>query len=128
MQLIYNKLENELNKFLKVYLADDSYDRLIERLDFAEEKCDQVTEKINDFYNQQLNIDKSQYKDRVRVDRIITFSEKTLNNDKFCKLLVELAQICLVEGKLDLAQEIFKKANKLSTNDFAKAESFLGLA
>ncbi|MDX1701707.1 MAG: tetratricopeptide repeat protein, partial [Melioribacteraceae bacterium] len=106
----------------------DSYDHLKERLELPDKKTDQVSEKINDFYIQQLNIDKSQYGDRVRVDRIITYSEKTLRNGKFCKFLVELGRICLAEGKLELANEIFRKANKLSTDDLTKANSFLGMA
>ena len=128
MQLTYSKFEHELNRFLKGYLKDESYDHLKERLDATEKEFDQVSEKINDFYQTQLQTDTSQFNDRIRVDRIITFSEKKLHNDKFCKFLIELARICLAEGKLDLANEIFRKANKMTNDDFVKAESFLGLA
>ena len=123
MQLTYSKFEHELNRFLKGYLKDDSYDRLKERLDPPENEVDKVSEKINDFYKEQLKIDNHQSKDRVRIDRIITFSEKTLQAEKFCKVLNELAHICTAEGKLDIANEIFRKANKLSTNELTQAES-----
>jgi len=128
MQLTYSKFEHELNRFLKGYLKDDSYDHLQERLDSTEKEVDQISEKINNFYQAQLQTDISHSNDRIRVDRIITFSEKKLQNEKFCKFLIELARICLAEGKLDLANEIFRKANKMTNDDFVKAESFLGLA
>jgi tetratricopeptide (TPR) repeat protein len=128
MQLTYSKFEHELNRFLKIYLKDVSYDHLKERLDSTEKEVDQVSEKINNFYQTQLQIDIDQSKDRIRVDRIITYSQKNLQNGKFCKFLIELARICLAEGKLDLANEIFKKANKMGNDNIIKAESFLGLA
>jgi tetratricopeptide (TPR) repeat protein len=127
-KIAYNKFEHKLNKFLKEYLADDSYDHLKERLDFPEKQEGLVSEKINEFYREQLQIDKNPSKDRIRIDRIITFSEKSLPQEKFCKLLVELGRICLSEGKIDITNEIFRKVNKLTNNDLTKAESLLGLA
>ena len=128
MQLTYSKLEHELNRFLKGYLKDDSYDHLRERLDPPEKEVDKVSERINTFYQQQLEIDTYLSKDRVRIDRIITFSEKTLKAERFCKFLNELACICLAEGKLDIANEIFRKSNKLGTDELTQAESLLGVA
>lgn len=128
MQITYSKFEHELNRFLKAYLEGDSFDHLKERLDLPEKKPDSISEKINDFYKEQLQIDNTQAKDRVKIDRIITFSEKNLSPEKLCKLLVQLGRICLSEGKIDLSNEIFRKANKLSNNDLTKAESLLGLA
>jgi len=127
-KITYSKFEQELNKYLKEYLTDDSYDHLKERLDLPEKESGLVAEKINEFYREQLQIDNHPSKDRIRVDRIITFSEKNLLPEKFYKLLVEIGRICISEGKIDLANEIFKKANKLTNNDLTKAESLLGLA
>lgn len=127
-KITYNKFENELNIFLKEYLANDSYDLLRERLDIPEKEADSVSEKINQFYKQQLQIDDHPSKDRIRVDRIITFSEKSLSTEKFCKMLIEIARICLSEAKIDLANEIFRKARKLTNSDLTKAESLLGVA
>ncbi|MCW9098183.1 MAG: tetratricopeptide repeat protein [Ignavibacteriaceae bacterium] len=127
-KIAYNKFEHKLNKYLKEYLSDDSYDHLKERLDLPEKQADLVSEKINEFYREQLQIDKNPSRDRIRIDRIITFSEKSLPQEKFCKLLVDLGRICLSEGKIDLSNEIFRKANKLTNNDHTKAESLLGLA
>jgi len=128
MRITYNHFEHELNKFLKAYLKDEEFDHLKERLDLTENETGSTSEKINEFYREQLNIDVHNSKERVRVDRIITFSEKRLQPEKFCKLLNELAHICLSEGKLDLATEIFRKSNKLSSDDLVMAESLLGLA
>ncbi len=128
MRITYNKFEKELNTFLKRYLEDDSFDHLNDKLDLPEEKSDSTAEKINDFYREQLQIDNDQSKDRVKIDRIITFSQQRLNPEKFCKFLIELAHICLSEGKMDLASEIFRKSNKLTKDNHTKAESLLGLA
>jgi adenylate cyclase len=128
MRITYNKFEHELNSFLKAYLEDKSFDYLKDRLDLPELEADSTSDKINEFYREQLQIDNHQSKDRVRVDRIITFSEKRLKPEKFCKFLNELAYICLSEGKLDLASEIFRKSKKLTNDDYTKAESLLGLA
>lgn len=128
MKIKYSKFEHQVNDSLKEYLADDSYDQLMERLGVTETSTDIVSEKINEFYKEQLKIDKHDSKDRVRIDRIITFSEKILEPEKFCNLLLQIANICLQEGKLDLANEIFRKANKQSVNNLTKAESILGIA
>ncbi|MFI5236884.1 MAG: tetratricopeptide repeat protein [Ignavibacteriales bacterium] len=128
MQITYSKFEHDLNRFLKAYLEDDSFDNLKERLDISETEVDLMTEKINDFYKEQLQINNNQSKERIKIDRIITFSEKRLSKEKFCKFLIELARICLSEGKLDLAIEIFRKANKINHSDSTNAESLLGLA
>jgi tetratricopeptide (TPR) repeat protein len=128
MRISYNKFEHELNSFLKAYLEDESFDHLKDRLNLPESEIDTTSGKINEFYRDQLQIDSHQSKDRIRVDRIITFSEKRLKHEKFCKFLNELAHICLSEGKLDLASEIFRKSKKLTDDDQTKAESLLGLA
>lgn len=128
MKIKYSKFEHQVNDSLKEYLADDSYDQLMERLGVTETSTDIVSEKINEFYKEQLKIDKHDSRDRVRIDRIITFSEKILEPEKFCNLLLQIANICLQEGKLDLANEIFRKANKQSVNNLTKAESILGIA
>jgi len=127
-KITYNKFEQELNAFLKEYLADDSFDQLLQRIDLSGKESGSVSEKINQFYKQQLHIDNNPSKDRIRVDRIITFSHKSLTNEKFCTMLNEIARVCLAEGKIDLANEIFKKAKNLTDNDITKAESILGLA
>lgn len=128
MRITYNKFEMELNSFLKTYLKDESFDLLQERLNLPELDSDSTTKRINEFYKEQLHIDNHQSKDRIRIDRIITFSQKRLNTEKFSNFLNELAHICLSEGKLDIASEIFRKSYKLTNSDHTKAESLLGLA
>ena len=128
MRIIYKKFELELNSFLKAYLEDESFDHLQEKLNWPEFESDSTSKTINEFYQEQLHIDNHQSKDRMRIDRIITFSQKRLSSEKFSNFLIELAHICLSEGKLDIAREIFKKSNKLTNKDQTKAESLLGLA
>jgi len=128
MRITYNKFEMELNSFLKGYLEDESFDHLQEKLNLPELESDSTTKKINEFYQEQLHIDNHQSKDRVRIDRIITFSQKRLSPEKFSNFLIELAHICLSEGKLDIASEIFRKSNKLTNSERTKAEALLGLA
>ena len=128
MRIIYKKFELELNSFLKAYLEDESFDHLQEKLNWPEFESDSTSKTINEFYQEQLHIDNHQSKDRMRIDRIITFSQKRLSSEKFSNFLIELAHICLSKGKLDIACEIFKKSNKLTNKDQTKAESLLGLA
>jgi tetratricopeptide (TPR) repeat protein len=128
MQFKYSKFEHQINNSLKEYLADDSYDQLMERLGVVETNNDSISEKINNFYQEQLQLDTNNSKDRVRIDRIITFAEKRLAPEKFCSLLIQVARICLYEGKLDLANEVFRKVNKLGNDNLTKAESLLGIA
>ena len=128
MQTKYNNFKQQLNGFLKAYLDDGSFDLLKERINLPDEETNPTSGKISEFYREQLHINTQDSKERVRIDRIITFSEKNLSPEKFCKFLNELGHICLSEGKLDLANEIFRKANKLSNNDQIKAESLLGIA
>ena len=128
MRITYNKFERELNGFLKAYLEDESFDHLKERLNLPELDSDSTSNKINEFYREQLKINNHHSKDRIRIDRIITFSQKRLKPEKFCKFMNELANICLSEGKLDLASELFRKVIKLTNDEQIKAYSLLGLA
>ena len=128
MRITYNKFELELNSFLKTYLEDKSFDHLQERLNLPDQKYNSTSKIINEYYREQLNIDDHQSKDRITIDRIITFSQIRLNSEKFAIFLIELAHICLSEGKLDIASEIFRKANKHTNNNQTKAETLLGMA
>ncbi len=120
--------EIELNGLLKEYFSNDELNRLNLKINPPKEGSDKVTGMINDFYRNQLQINISNYSERIKIDRTVTFSEKTLQSDKFYKFLLDLSQLCLSRGRLNLANELFKKVNRNSNNTVLKAESLLGLA
>jgi tetratricopeptide (TPR) repeat protein len=120
--------EIELNGLLKEYFSNDELNRLNLKINPPKEGSDKVTGMINDFYRNQLQINISNYSERIKIDRTVTFSEKTLQSDKLYKFLLDLSQLCLSRGRLNLANELFKKVNRNSNNTVLKAESLLGLA
>ncbi|MHA2101282.1 MAG: tetratricopeptide repeat protein, partial [Candidatus Kariarchaeaceae archaeon] len=87
-----------------------------------------ISEKINDFYRNQLDINIDSFNDRIKIDKTITFSEKQLIPDEFCEFMLELGRLCISIGKLNFANEIFKKIIKNSDKTLYKAESKLELA
>lgn len=125
-----NRFKIELDNLLKEYLGDEEFKRINQNLDYNNNTADEISAKINDFYRDQLRINISNYDERIKIDRTITFSEKRLEADKFCKFLLKLGYVCLSGGKLNFAAEIFKKAFLSSTGltGTSKAESLIGLA
>jgi tetratricopeptide (TPR) repeat protein len=125
-----NTFELELDSLLKDYLENEDYQNFNHSIDYPEKINDGLSEKINSFYKDQLQINIDNFNERVKIDRTITFSEKKLESNKFCKLLIEIGRVCISGGKLNLAAEIFKKANICSSGlaKKYKAESLTGLA
>jgi tetratricopeptide (TPR) repeat protein len=128
MQEIKCPFEIELDKLLKQYLEDDDLNRINQQINAFAKGMDKTSEMINDFYKNQLDVKITNHSERFKIDRTITFSEKKLNPHEFTKFLIELGQVCLSGGRLNLAAEIFRKAEKSSTDDLNKADSLLGLA
>ncbi len=123
-----DKFEIELDGLLKRYFNDDELSRLNQNINPPKEGSDKITGMINDFYRNQLQIEINNCSERIKIDRTVTFSEKTLQADKFYIFLLDLSQLCLSRGRLNLANELFKKVKKNSNNNVRKAESLLGLA
>jgi len=123
-----DKFEIELDGLLKRYFNDDELSWLNQNINPSKKGSDKVTGMINDFYKNQLQIEINNYSERIKIDRTVTFSEKTLQSDKFYIFLLDLSQLCLSRGRLNLANELFKKVNRNSNNNVRKAESLLGLA
>ena len=73
-----DKFEIELNGLLKRYFNDDELSRLNLNNHPPKDGSDKITGMINDFYRNQLYIDINNYSERIKIDRSITFSEKTL--------------------------------------------------
>jgi tetratricopeptide (TPR) repeat protein len=125
-----NVFEIEIDTLLREYLGDEDFNRFNQNLNYTNNAADEISVKINDFYRDQLQLNICNYNERIKIDRTITFSEKKLETDKFCKFLLELGRICLSGGKLNFATEIFKKTFACSPNstEIFKAESLIGLA
>ncbi len=128
MQDSTNNFEIELDGLLRMYLGEDELKRLDLKIIPSNVESNRVTEMINDFYRNQLEINIDSCNERIKIDRSITFSEKHLKRDKFYGFLLDLGKICISSGKLNIASEIFKKIIKNSTKHLHKAESLLELA
>jgi hypothetical protein len=83
---------------------------------------------INNFYVNQLKIENNTYGERIKIDRSITLSEKALPTDKFYEFLLDLGRLCLAGGRINLANEIFRKVKNNSRKTLHQAESLVGLA
>jgi tetratricopeptide (TPR) repeat protein len=123
-----DKFEIEFNGLLKRYFNDAEFNRLNQNIILPKDGSDKITGMINDFYRNQLQTEINNCSERIRIDRTVTFSEKKLQADKFYRFLLDLSQLCLSRGRLNLANELFKKAKRNSNNTLHKAESLLGLA
>ena len=123
-----DKFEMKLDGLLKRYFNDDELSRMNQNINPPKEGSDKITGMINDFYRNQLQIEINNCSERIKIDRTVTFSEKTLQADKFFIFLLDLSRLCLSGGRLNLANELFKKVKKNSNNNVRKAESLLGLA
>lgn len=128
MQQSNKVFEVELERLLKRYLGEDWFNTVYLQENVNENNLDQVSEKISDFYRDQLKINVHNYTERIKIDRTITYSGKKLPAQKFCEFLLSLGNLCLANGKLAIAGEIFRKVNNTSIEVLIKADSFLGLA
>jgi tetratricopeptide (TPR) repeat protein len=128
MQNIIENFESELDTLLKQYFAERDLNNL--KLDTNKQKVDKnsVSDKINDFYRNQLDINIDSFDERIKIDRTITFSEKQLIPDEFCEFMLDLGRLCVSSGKLNFANEILKKTVKSTDNTLYKAEATLELA
>ena len=119
--------EIELNQLLKQYFDEEELNRMNHKVNPRNEESNKVSEMINDFYRNQLDININSCNERLNIDRTITFSEKQLVPDKFFEFMLDLGRLCIANGKLNLASQIFKKINKGSKKLLFKAESMLEL-
>ncbi len=128
MDTSISNFEKELDSLLEQYLGDGELNRLNLNLNPPKEGNNTIARMINDFYKSQLQIENNNFGERAKIDRSITFSEKVLPPDNFYEFLLDLGQLCISSGRLNLANEIFRKINTHSSKILQKAESLLGLA
>ena len=113
METIKTEFAKDVQKLLSSYFDKTQLKNLLHKLNSAEKKSSSL-DVINKFYTQQLNIEYNFAKDRMEIDRTITFAMKNLDKEKYLQLLRKLGQICTGHGKLNLAFEALNKAVKES--------------
>ncbi|NWF89301.1 MAG: tetratricopeptide repeat protein [Ignavibacteriaceae bacterium] len=116
-------IDSLLNKFLNEAELQKFNDKIVQG-----ETNNKTLGIINDFYNRQLKVDYGFIKERMEIDRAITFANKNLDKKRFVQLLMKLGQVCTSHGKLNLAYEVINKAVKESVNPKDRAESLLLLS
>ena len=117
--------EIELDHLLKQYFGEEDLNRINFKMNPRKEEGNRISEMINDFYRNQLDIDIDSSNERIKIDRTITFSQNQLKPEKFSEFLLDLGVLCVSKGRLTLASEIFKKTKKSSTNILHQAEALL---
>ncbi|MGB5848804.1 MAG: tetratricopeptide repeat protein [Ignavibacteriaceae bacterium] len=128
METSTNNFKKELDSLLEQYLGDSKLNHLNLNLNLPKEGNNKLPRIINNFYLNQLQIENNNYSERIKIDRSITLSEKALQQDNFNEFLLDLGQLCLSGGRLNLANEIFRKVKTHSSKTLHKIESLLGLA
>ena len=123
-----NNFEQELDALLEQYLGDGELNRLNLKINPSKEGIDKIAGMINDFYKSQLQTENNNCKERIKIDRSITFSEKVLQPDNFYDFLLDLAQLCLSCGRFSLANELFKKVKRNGNKTILEVESLIILA
>lgn len=120
--------KSEIRILLDRYLGDNDYNNRISKFNNNNSALSDAQSMINNFYAQQLNIEYSFGKDRMQIDRAITFAQKNLPKEKYIELLRNLARLCIASGKLSLSAEILNKSLKLAESPKQEAESYLLLS
>ncbi|MDP2362584.1 MAG: DUF2225 domain-containing protein [Ignavibacteria bacterium] len=127
MQDLLTIFETEIQNLLEEYFVEADFNKLIFNSSDSL-AADDISAKISDLYKKQLDIRIEETSERIQIDRTITFAKKKLESDKFFKFILDLANICIASGKMNLAQEIFNKINKKTNDRTLKAKSLMGLA
>ena len=120
--------EKELDTLLEQYLGDGELNRLNMKINPSKEGNDKITGMINDFYKNQLQTGNNNCRERIKIDRSITFSEKVLPPDNFYEFLLDLGQLCLSRGRFNLANELFKKVKRNGNKTVLDVDSLIILA
>ena len=119
--------EAEIQNLFEEYFVEDDFNKLIFNSS-PSLASDDISVKISDLYKKQLDIRIEGTFERIQIDRTITFAEKKLESDKFFEFILDLANLCIASGKMNLAQEIFNKINRKTKDKTIKAKSLIGLA
>lgn len=126
-QEIANSFESEITSLVKDYFSVDDFNKIVSH-NLLKKSVNKLDERISHLYQNQLDIQIEEADDRFSLDRALTFAEKKLEPAKFYEFSWELGNVCKISGKLNLAQEIFNKITKRTTDMALKAKALIGLA
>lgn len=123
--IIYNDFKDILSRFFPETEIENFYKGLESMTtvssDFTKEDYLQTDAEIG------TGMDK-----RAQIDIIITFAEDKLEKDKFLELLLSLGDLMIINGELDVAEEINKdiifKTEKDFYSEILRAKAYLALA
>jgi tetratricopeptide (TPR) repeat protein len=119
---------NDIQKLLAGFVDKSEMNDFLQKLRGGAERSNKSLEVINQFYAQQLKVEYSFAKDRMEIDRAITFARKNIISKKFPEFLRKLGQICISHGKINLAYEVIVKAIRESQESNLRAEGLLLLS
>ena len=126
-QSLVNTFEAELKILISEYFTEEESNQIVANteLPFFDEK---KSKSISNLYLNKLDIQLHESQQRFTIDRTITFAEKKLGSVEFFDFLWELGNICKISGKLNLAQEMFYKIRKNTSDKNLLAKSLIALA
>lgn len=129
MKEIKNDFVTEIKGLLGDYIVDEKQlNRFFNMYEVKEQSSNNLVSLINDFYARQLKIEYDHAKERMQIDRTITYARKVLSKDRYLELLHKLAHLCIANGKLNFAFEITNKILKENLSDNQKADAYLLLS
>jgi len=118
------KLKKEYTKILEEYLGKPESEDLIKQVFSGYSSIDTGSNQSSRVFNESFKI-------RSVVDRIITYTEKSLTSKKHLNLLLNLAKLSLNRGELFLSSDIYSQVLYRTTNDekhlSEAAKAFKGL-
>ncbi len=117
-------IQNLLKNFMEKREVENFNLRILKKYGITIKQPDYMSETDR----RQLEVTFTPAKERMELDRAITFAEKNLEPEKYPELLLKLGQLCISHGKFNLAEEILLKAKKLNKNETISAEIFLSLS
>ena len=95
-------LENLILEFIEEKEVSGIRSRLLSKVGLSTRSLS----SLSDLDRKQLNAEFTPANERFQIDRTVTFAEKKLSTDRYHKLLINLGQVCISHGKLNLAYEI----------------------
>ncbi len=116
-------VQNLLKKFMEKKQVKDFSDRILRKYGISIKSPNY----LNEIDKAQLEVKFTPAKERMQVDRTITYAEKNLQKEKYLDLMLHLGKLCISHGKFNLAEEILIKTRKLSKDDNLTANVYLSL-